>query len=534
MVPECIRLITTPCVSPSFTWIFSPSNKPSAVIFFSKKELTTPCAVLRKMQQTDDMDGYIQGQDFDGSPYLHVRLERGTNRALAAALARHQSRDTLIISFGGAGNRRWNTLLDAIQSKKNLRKMHFLHSRETPERKISPENFSKFLDAARANPSLESLHISKVTLRGDSLTAILQQTKLKEIILDRIKMEDNGRDGLAICNSFRQSVSLTSVRFDGLADWCLQGCLDGLTSSCSTIQELVVSPVNGVFSHGASASLARFITVKTSLREMRFGHLINDTDFNEESFLSIAQALMQASNLTDIAFTDCAFHDDASFRAFAQILRKPGLQSIRLWGNYDRFTSQEFASFVQPSLQSVAILSFIGVGTEALLSFLESLEDSNVERLEIGYLINDEQCRILVQSIPKFRNTKYLDVNIDEHEVDVYGDHSFQSCFLGAIRANGSLHHVTVSGSIDENILDEGEERCLQYYCARNRGLSAWISNPSTLPTSLWPHVFRKGYEIGSDQTFRALKATSDKLGKQNLSGKRKTKSIHTAVTNTP
>lgn len=120
---------------------------------------------------------------------------------------------------------------------------------------------------------------------------------------------------------------------------------------------------------------------------------------------------------------------------------------------------------------------------------------------------NEEQGRILTTSIPKFQNLRQLRVLVDSELSGWCRNSGFQIDLLQAMEKSGSLQNVEVTpmAGLVFPILDANDEELLKYYCARNRTVNDWISNPSTIPKSLWPNILKASFAMGMDYTFRGL-----------------------------
>ena len=195
-------------------------------------------------------------------------------------------------------------------------------------------------------------------------------------------------------------------------------------------------------------------------------------------------------------------------------------------------TGTAFTGLKNLLVSSVSILTqikFTGNWSDAsLTSLLCAVEKSDLKSLELGHIRTLDQARLLLQSIPKMTKLRELRVEFlepgffryeDEAEIRVFGPTRTE--IIEAVKQNGSLTKVRAKLNLRPMFSDD-QMRVLDYCCARNRGMDAWVDSPTRIHQGAWPNAFCKGWETGPDKVYQALVAASPAIQPKGRKGKRK------------
>ena len=183
-------------------------------------------------------------------------------------------------------------------------------------------------------------------------------------------------------------------------------------------------------------------------------------------------------------------------------------------------------------MSSVSILTQIkftnGESDASLTSLLCAVEKSDLKSLHLGDIRTLDQARLLLQSIPKMTKLRELRVDFiepgflryeDRAEIRVFGPTKAE--FIAAVKQNGSLTKVRAKLNL-RFMFSDAQMRVLDYCCARNRGMDAWVDNPSRLHQGAWPNAFCRGWETGPGKVFQALVVASPAIQPKGRKRKRK------------
>ena len=173
-------------------------------------------------------------------------------------------------------------------------------------------------------------------------------------------------------------------------------------------------------------------------------------------------------------------------------------------------------NLLDSNVSSLTHIKFTGFWSDASwTSLLCAVEKSDLKSLQLGYIQTLDQARLLLQSIPKMTKLRELSIDFTEPDFFLYENRAeirvfgpTKAEFIEAVKQNGSLTKVRAKLN-DRPMFSNDQMRVLDYSFARNRGMDAWINNPTRLHQGAWPNAFCKGWETGPDKVFQALVAAS-------------------------
>jgi len=271
--------------------------------------------------------------------------------------------------------------------------------------------------------------------------------------------------------------------------------------------------------------ITTFLDNATFLRDLRFRSV-----HWEQAELDIPQlksALQRNSNITSLSLKEMRgqeLNEILKGLACNRHLQKLELSSCDFTG-----TANGLKKLLDSNVSILTQIIFTNRWSDAtLMSLLCAVERSDLKSLHLGDIQTLDQARLLLQSIPKMTKLRELRVDFlepnfftyeDRAEVRVFGPTKAE--FIVAVKQNGSLTRVRAKLNLRFMFSDD-QMRVLDYCCARNRGMDAWVDNPSRLHQGMWPNAFGRGWETGPDKVFQALVVAAPAIQPKSRKRKRK------------
>jgi len=270
--------------------------------------------------------------------------------------------------------------------------------------------------------------------------------------------------------------------------------------------------------------ISTFLDNATFLRNLHLGSV-----HWEQAELDIPQlksALQRNSNITSLNLKEMwgqELNEILKGLASNRHLQELELDSCDLTG------TNGLKNLLDSNVSSLTHMKFTGSLSDASLTLLLcAVEKSDVKSLQLCYIETLDQARLLLQSIPKMTKLRELSIDFLEPRFFTYEDRTqirvfgpTKAEFIEAVKQNGSLTKVEANLN-SRPMFSNDQRRVLDYFFARNRGMDAWVNNPTKLHQGVWPNAFCKGWETGPDKVFQALVAASSAIKPISRKGKRK------------
>jgi hypothetical protein len=155
-----------------------------------------------------------------------------------------------------------------------------------------------------------------------------------------------------------------------------------------------------------------------------------------------------------------------------------------------------------------------------LRALLLAVEKSQLDSFAIGTIYDEVQFQYLIQSIPKMKVRLLRFYVVDED--DEYGQpylERFKIPMMAALKNNLSIDTLDAqTGPEDddepryENLFSLEEQRYLNHYGARNKGIAELISSPSSFPRGALPYALVAARKTGSNTVYRILSGRAGAL----------------------
>jgi hypothetical protein len=318
-------------------------------------------------------------------------------------------------------------------------------------------------------------------------------------------MEAPPTDPLAIATALQYKTSIQRMELRQLDEIYTIPIVSSLAYNI-TVQELVLDCQNSLDLSLAVRSLLESTAVIQKFELFLRGGVEEDT------FLPIAQGLINNTSVTDIKFDRCRFDGQEEALMLKSILEsKSNLHSLNFhWCRVNEETLAEFRAAILSHLQPHSLLrsfelqgggwdvSEVFETSQDFNQLLAAIEMSSLEIFSIGTIFEREYCLELIQSIPKMK-IQTLEFVLDGGLWDLKGG------ILQAIKQNASLHPV-FGGAFDAE-----DEMALVSYLTRNEFLGhQWIENPNAVPRAAWPAYLDAAQTTGPDTVFRILQALTN------------------------
>jgi hypothetical protein len=396
-----------------------------------------------------------------------------------------------------------------------------------------PELIDRFLLSIQLNPAIHTVRLFYVEVSGTALAGFLDAAtsvttfELHDCSMDAAEREQGVID---LAASMQRNTRVRKLSLCYLDDVYLCPILSGLATN-SHVKELEFRRDDP--SREASEAVKRLLESTATIDSFILTSLIG----SEDNFHPIAQGLINSESVTDVCFDECNFRGDGSTRLLKGILQsKPNIRSlyVRLCPisrgemSADNIINllQTDASFRSLELIRVNLRHFGFPSSVEFKALLEAVGTRELERFSIGRIVEQTLCQEFISSIPKMQVRTLQFTLADDME-------RFKPSILYALKTNASIYNVV--GEMDEgyddddeeddddddeiedyfftNLFNEEDKRKLNYYAARNKGLSQWIASSPSVPKEAWPRALAAARVTGPGTMYRILKVLSNSVG---------------------
>jgi hypothetical protein len=388
----------------------------------------------------------------------------------------------------------------------------------------------RFLHSFRLNSAIHTVKLVFVKVSGTALADFLDAaSSVTTFGIHDCRMEASERDQgvIDLATSLQRNRWIRTLSLHALGDAYLCPILRGIASN-SHLKELEIGnrPVKWLPSGEASEAVRGLLESTVSIESIKLSSLCG----GEERFGPIAQGLINSESVIDIAFNDCRLGGVGSTLLFKSILQsKTKIRSlcVRGWRNDSarELSAENFIHLLRPAaeLQSFELshvnLDFFGFASSAEFKcLLEAVEKSRLESFSIGYITDQDMCQDLISSIPKMKVRKLQFELADSLE-------RFKPHLVCAVKGNASIYSVAGEKKVvlvSEDLFNERDYHKLNLYAARNKGLSQWITSPSSMARGAWARALAAVRVTGPNAVYDILKTLGNTVGP--IEGKRKRK----------
>jgi len=158
-----------------------------------------------------------------------------------------------------------------------------------------------------------------------------------------------------------------------------------------------------------------------------------------------------------------------------------------------------------------------GANAALLPQVLQACARWRVDHLKISQAQTSAQIRQIIRAIPSFK-VSHFTLKVDNGNVLAQAKQGF----LTAVNRNFRLHSLTWIEADGTDAFLSSDKRQLELCMLRNRRLSNWVANPTSLPKHLWPKALMLAREAGYDDLFLSLQLVAPEYAKRKRSRKRK------------
>jgi hypothetical protein len=431
-----------------------------------------------------------------------------------AAGARHRHIQSFQIDLQVMGVVPNQLLLRALSTRKKLEEVTLI-DHEDPSLRNDAERVTPFLQAIQRNSSIHAVHLESVS--GKSAASFLN-TATSVTSFSMIKCDVAASGGVQgaqeLAASLQRNVNIRTLVLEcaWLSNFCWYPILSSLEYN-THVKVLKLKNCHCLLPIDASEALGRVFESTKTMDRLEF----DSFRFEETSFRSIAQGLVNSTSITDIKLAGCSFSSKESALLLTTIIKfKPNLQSFALIDC--RVTMRDLRAGLPnlpPRLLAALLrsgpqpefLELLFTDTDFFATLLGLVAKSSLDCFCVEDIGPQANFNALVLSIPTMKLTK-LQVRVSDY---IHPDS--KTGLLRAVKMNSSLRSVVVTWTNGQDFFDEDDHRKLNYYAARNENIAQWIAVPAAVPMGSSPKNLKAGQDTGPVAIARILQALGPLVG---------------------
>jgi len=446
-----------------------------------------------------------------------------SDAALAQALEQNPFvTDIIILNVDKEQRADWDSLLRVIAMRGNLEKVELRGAEFQGRRNTSAGLVCSFLQAIQQNNSIRSIELQWLRLPIDISTYVDIASSITSfciygcvIDIEPTEWEQAAR---SLAAALQRNKNIQSLKIYMLDDTFTIPILESLRSNTSVRDFTFYSAGISYVSDAASDALHQLLDSSTSIERLD----LEGARFVEETFRPVAQSLIRSQSVCELDFSSCVFEDcTAQFQSV--LLNKQNLTSL-CFDSCEFFAGEQihgditsillrpgslllcFEFYCEELEQTIPVIQF--------KNLLRAIEQSKLERFQIGTIETPHYLQALTQSIPSMK-LKELEIcfsdnegSDDEDEAEGEFDReTIRQDLLNAVKNNFSLRSLKAELS-EIDLFDNDDKQTLAFYAKRNEILDQWVDKPEIVDQcKVWPDALNLAQKAGPNALFRGLRS---------------------------